>query len=45
LILRGLILRGVGFEYRYKNERKRWSWDPAFAGGSLVARLSVLMGI
>ena len=37
LMLAGLILRGVAFEYRHKTERMRWVWDAAFAGGSLVA--------
>ena len=37
LMLAGLILRGVAFEFRYKTERLRWIWDVAFAGGSLVA--------
>ncbi|MBV8336767.1 MAG: cytochrome d ubiquinol oxidase subunit II [Alphaproteobacteria bacterium] len=37
LMLAGLILRGVAFEYRYKTERMRWIWDIGFAGGSLVA--------
>ncbi len=37
LMLAGLILRGVAFEFRYKTERLRWIWDAAFAGGSLVA--------
>jgi cytochrome bd ubiquinol oxidase subunit II len=37
LMLAGLILRGVAFEYRYKTERLRWMWDACFAGGSLVA--------
>src|SRR5438105_4278005 len=37
LMLAGLILRGVAFEYRYKTERMRWLWDASFAGGSLVA--------
>ena len=37
LMLAGLILRGVAFEYRYKSERMRWIWDAGFAGGSLVA--------
>jgi cytochrome bd ubiquinol oxidase subunit II len=37
LMLAGLILRGVAFEYRSKTERMRWIWDAAFAGGSLVA--------
>ena len=37
LMLAGLILRGVAFEYRYKTERLRWMWDAGFAGGALVA--------
>ena len=37
VMLAGLILRGVAFEYRYKTERMRWVWDVSFAGGSLVA--------
>ena len=37
LMLAGLILRGVAFEYRSKTERLRWIWDFSFAGGSLVA--------
>jgi cytochrome bd ubiquinol oxidase subunit II len=37
LMLAGLILRGVAFEYRSKTERLRWIWDAAFSGGSLVA--------
>ena len=37
LMLAGLILRGVAFEYRNKTQRLRWIWDTAFAGGSLVA--------
>ena len=36
LMLAGIILRGVSFEYRLKTERMRWLWDAAFAGGSLV---------
>ena len=38
LMLAGLILRGVAFEFRYKTERMRWIWDASFAGGSLVSR-------
>ena len=34
LMLAGLILRGVAFEYRNKTERLRWIWDAGFAGGS-----------
>ena len=37
LMLAGLILRGVAFEFRYKAERMRPVWDFGFAGGSLVA--------
>jgi cytochrome d ubiquinol oxidase subunit II len=37
LMLAGLILRGVAFEFRYKAERMRAVWDLGFAGGSLVA--------
>jgi cytochrome d ubiquinol oxidase subunit II len=37
LMLAGLILRGMAFEYRSKAERLRWVWDASFAGGSLVA--------
>src|SRR5215472_6064858 len=37
LMLAGLILRGVSFEFRYKAERMRWIWNASFAGGSLVA--------
>jgi cytochrome d ubiquinol oxidase subunit II len=37
LMLGGLILRGVAFEYRNKTERARWVWDLSFAGGSFVA--------
>jgi cytochrome d ubiquinol oxidase subunit II len=37
VMLVGLILRGVAFEFRYKTERLRWIWDLSFAGGSLIA--------
>jgi cytochrome bd ubiquinol oxidase subunit II len=37
LMLAGLILRGVAFEFRNKTQRMRWIWDLSFAGGSLVA--------
>ena len=37
LMLGGLILRGVAFEFRYKATTTRWLWDLGFAGGSLVA--------
>jgi len=39
LMLAGLILRGVAFEFRNKTERMRWIWDASFAGGSFVATL------
>jgi cytochrome d ubiquinol oxidase subunit II len=37
LMLAGLILRGVAFEFRSKAQHFRGLWDAAFAGGSLVA--------
>jgi cytochrome d ubiquinol oxidase subunit II len=37
LMLAGLILRGVAFEFRAKALGSRWIWDLAFAGGSLLA--------
>jgi cytochrome bd ubiquinol oxidase subunit II len=37
VMLAGLILRGVAFEFRARAEASRWVWDIAFAGGSLVA--------
>jgi cytochrome d ubiquinol oxidase subunit II len=37
VMLAGLILRGVAFEFRHRAERTRWIWDMAFAGGSLAA--------
>jgi cytochrome d ubiquinol oxidase subunit II len=37
VMLAGLILRGVAFEYRNKTERMRWIWDLSFTGGSLAA--------
>src|SRR5580704_19175582 len=37
LMLVGLILRGVAFEFRNKAERMRPVWDIGFAGGSLAA--------
>ena len=39
LMLLGLILRGVAFEFRFKSSRYRWAWDLAFAGGSTLAAL------
>jgi cytochrome bd ubiquinol oxidase subunit II len=37
LMLAGLILRGVAFEFRARAQGSRWVWDIAFAGGSFVA--------
>jgi cytochrome bd ubiquinol oxidase subunit II len=37
LMLAGLILRGVAFEFRHQTVRTRAIWDACFAGGSLVA--------
>jgi cytochrome d ubiquinol oxidase subunit II len=37
VMLLGLILRGVAFEFRYKTQRMQWIWDLSFAGGSLIA--------
>jgi len=37
VMLAGLVLRGVAFEYRNKTERMRWIWDLSFAGGSFAA--------
>ena len=37
VMLVGLILRGVAFEFRYKTQRLRWIWDLSFAGGSFIA--------
>ena len=39
LMLIGLILRGVAFEFRFKAERHRWMWDLAFTSGSILAAL------
>ncbi len=37
LMLMGLILRGVAFEFRFKADSSRPLWDFAFAGGSMLA--------
>jgi cytochrome bd ubiquinol oxidase subunit II len=37
LMLAGLILCGVAFEFRSKAERMRWIWNASFAGGAVVA--------
>ena len=41
IMLIGLILRGVAFDFRYKAHarHRRW-WDRAFTGGSLVAAMA-----
>ena len=39
LMLIGLILRGVAFEFRFKSQENRYLWDLAFAGGSILAAL------
>jgi cytochrome bd ubiquinol oxidase subunit II len=43
IMLLGLILRGVAFEFRAKTKRLRWIWDLSFVGGSLVA--SFMQGV
>src|SRR5882757_3893267 len=37
VMLAGLILRGVAFEYRYKTTGMRWFWNWSFVGGSFAA--------
>lgn len=37
VMLLGLILRGVAFEFRGKALRSRWIWDVSFVAGSLAA--------
>ena len=37
VMVAGLILRGVAFEFRHKAVHLRWLWDAGFAGGSLAA--------
>jgi cytochrome d ubiquinol oxidase subunit II len=37
VMLAGLVLRGVAFEFRHKAEWARWIWDWSFAGGSFAA--------
>ncbi|MCB1389381.1 MAG: cytochrome d ubiquinol oxidase subunit II [Rhodobacteraceae bacterium] len=39
-MLLGLVFRGVAFEFRVRSRRRKWLWDIAFSGGSLVAALS-----
>jgi cytochrome d ubiquinol oxidase subunit II len=40
IMLLGLVLRGVAFEFRWRTRRERNRWDVAFAGGSLLATLA-----
>src|ERR1700752_3151729 len=37
VMLAGLILRGVAFEFRARANGSRWVWDWSFAGGSISA--------
>jgi cytochrome d ubiquinol oxidase subunit II len=37
LFLFGLILRGIAFEFRFKEERRQYLWDWSFAGGAILA--------
>ncbi len=37
VMLCGLILRGVAFEFRHRTQTWRWLWDASFVVGSLVA--------
>jgi cytochrome bd ubiquinol oxidase subunit II len=37
VMLAGLILRGVAFEFRHEAEKARWIWDTAFSVGSFIA--------
>jgi cytochrome bd ubiquinol oxidase subunit II len=37
VMLFGLVFRGVAFEFRHGSDKRRWAWDLAFAGGSVVA--------
>lgn len=39
-MLLGLVLRGVAFEFRWRDPAHRAAWDVAFSGGSLVAALA-----
>jgi cytochrome d ubiquinol oxidase subunit II len=40
VMLLGLILRGVAFEFRMKAHKSRFLWDHAFFWGSLIATLA-----
>jgi cytochrome bd ubiquinol oxidase subunit II len=39
-MLLGLVLRGVAFEFRWRDPAHRAAWDMAFTGGSLIATLA-----
>ena len=39
-MLLGLVLRGVAFEFRWRDPAHRAIWDKAFFGGSMVATMS-----
>ncbi|MGY2735051.1 cytochrome d ubiquinol oxidase subunit II [Sphingomonas sp. UYP23] len=39
-MLLGLVLRGVAFEFRWREPRHRATWDVAFSVGSVIAALS-----
>jgi cytochrome d ubiquinol oxidase subunit II len=39
-MLLGLVLRGVAFEFRWRDADHRWWWDAAFTAGSTVAALA-----
>jgi cytochrome d ubiquinol oxidase subunit II len=43
LMLGGLILRGVAFEFRHNADRTRWIWDVSFCLGSTLA--SFMQGV
>lgn len=45
-MLLGLVLRGVAFEFRWRDPRHQRGWDFAFTGGSIVAAFSqgVILG-
>jgi cytochrome bd ubiquinol oxidase subunit II len=45
VMLAGLILRGVAFEYRYKTTGMRWLWNWSFAGGSFAASFIQGLGL
>jgi len=46
IMLIALVFRGIAFEFRFKAGRRKYIWDIAFSGGSLIATVSqgVLLG-